>query len=63
MTWAAIGREVGVSMDGAHKCWRRYVDALAASESVPSKDDLSESRNGGGTDDDAEDPEDGHGAA
>jgi hypothetical protein len=36
--WKDIAAETGVSMDSAWQCWRRYVDALAASTTTPTSD-------------------------
>jgi site-specific DNA recombinase len=38
MKWKDIATETGVSMDSAWHCWRRYVDALAASTPPPTRD-------------------------
>lgn len=61
MKWKDIAAETGVSMDSAWQCWRRYVDALAASTPTPT-DKRHDERNEDVPEED-ENLNDGHGAA
>jgi hypothetical protein len=61
MSWKDIATETGVSMDSAWQCWRRYVDALAASTPPPT-DNRPDERSEDVLEED-EDLNDGHGAA
>jgi hypothetical protein len=61
MKWKDIAIATGLSMDSACKCWRRYVDARAASTPSPTED-----RQDGHKEDvfeEADDVNEGHGAA